>query len=154
MKRFDAWRERYGFALLLPVHLRKPPVGAKFSIHEFFGSSAYQRGAEVVVGVQRVRDGYSRLHFLKDREGDLPVPEAWGLLFDREHGFRRDPDDEKPKQTAAEVIAELLEAQPEMTLEQLAEASGYTDRTVRGTLKRLGAHERKTGPHAPKLWSL
>ena len=43
MKRFDAWRERYGFALLLPVHLRKPPQGAKFSIHEFFGSSAYQR---------------------------------------------------------------------------------------------------------------
>jgi RecA-family ATPase len=45
MKRFDAWRERYGFALLLPVHLRKPPQNAKFSIHEFFGSSAYQRGA-------------------------------------------------------------------------------------------------------------
>ena len=154
MKRFDAWRERYGFALLLPVHLRKPPLGAKFSIHEFFGSSAYQRGAEVVVGLQRVRDGYSRLHFFKDRDGDLPIGAAWGLLFDREQGFRRDPEDEKPKRTASEVIAELLEAQPEVTLEQLVEASGYTDRTVREALKKLGARERKTAPHAPKLWSL
>lgn len=154
MKRFDSWRERYGFALLLPVHLRKPPLGAKFSIHEFFGSSAYQRGAEVVVGLQRVRDGYSRLHFFKDRDGDLPIGAAWGLLFDREQGFRRDPEDEKPKRTAGELIAELLEAQPEMTLEQLVEASGYTDRTVREALKKLGARERKTAPHAPKLWSL
>jgi hypothetical protein len=154
MKRFDGWRERYGFALLLPVHLRKPPVGAKFTIHEFFGSSAYQRGAEVVIGLQRVRDGYSRLHFFKDRDGDLPVPAAWGLLFDRESGFRRDPDDETPKQTAPEVIAELLRAQPEMTERQLVEASGYTDRTVRDTLKKLQASERRPGAQGEKLWSL
>ena len=55
MRRFDAWREQYRFALQLPVHCRKPPPGAKFSIHEFFGSSAYLRGAEVVIGLQRPR---------------------------------------------------------------------------------------------------
>ena len=53
------------------------------------------RGAEVVLGLQRVRDGYAKLHFLKDRDGDLPIGAAWGLLFDREQGFRRDPNDGK-----------------------------------------------------------
>jgi hypothetical protein len=45
----------------------------------------------------RVRLGYSRLQFLKDRDGDLPAGEAWGILFDREHGFRREPEDTKPR---------------------------------------------------------
>jgi len=154
MRRFDAWRERYGFALLLPVHCRKPPMGAKFSIHEFFGSSAYLRGAEVVIGLQRVRDGYSRLHYFKDRDGDLPIGEAWGLLFDRDRGFRRDPDDERPKQKADEVIAELLEAQPDMSIEQLMTATGYAERTVRKTLKDLGAAAKRGGAQGEKLWSL
>jgi hypothetical protein len=93
MRRFDAWRDKHGFALLLPVHCRKPSPGSKFSIHDLFGSSAYVRGAEVVLGLQRLRDGYSKLHFLKDRDGDLPIGAAWGLMFDRERGFRRDPKD-------------------------------------------------------------
>lgn len=99
MRRFDAWREQHRFALVVPVHCRKPPVGAKFSLHEFFGSSAYLRGAEVVVGLQRLRDGYSRLDFFKDRDGDLPIGAKWGLLFDRQDGFRRDPEDDAPSRT-------------------------------------------------------
>src|ERR1035437_5337176 len=81
MRVFDGWRERFRFAFILPVHLRKPPVGAKFTMHEFFGSSAYLRGAEGVIGLQRVRDGYSRLHFFKDRDGDLPVGPSRGGGF-------------------------------------------------------------------------
>jgi len=154
MRRFDAWRERYRFALALPVHCRKPPMGARFSMHEFFGQSAYLRGAEVVVGLQRVRDGYSRLHFFKDRDGDLPIGAAWGLLFDRQRGFRRDPDDEKPKQTAAGLIRELLEAQPEMSVEALAAASGYAHRTVRKALGDLGAHGGRAGAQGEKQWAL
>jgi len=45
----------------------------KFSVHDLFGSSAYVRGAEVVLGLRRVSDGYAKLHFLKDRDGDLPI---------------------------------------------------------------------------------
>jgi hypothetical protein len=78
---------------LLPVHCRKPVPGMKFSVHDLFGSSAYVRGAEVVLGLRRVSDGYAKLHFLKDRDGDLPISTAWGLLFDQEEGFRRDPSD-------------------------------------------------------------
>ena len=154
MRRFDRWREEHRFAFVLPVHCRKPPVGAKFTMHEFFGSSAYLRGAEVVVGLERVRDGYSRLHFFKDRDGDLPVGTKWGLLFDREAGFRRDPDDGAPKQTAGDKIRDLLAAQPGMTEAQIIEAYGYAERTVRKALKQLGATSIRPGKTAPMLWEL
>ena len=154
MRRFDTWRERYRFAFSLPVHCRKPPIGAKFSMHEFFGSSAYLRGAEVVLGLQRVRDGYSRLHFFKDRDGDLPVGSAWGLLFDRESGYRRDPEDEKPKQTAAEQVRELLSARPEMTVKQLAAATGFVEKTITRALKDINAIDARPGSTTEKLWSI
>jgi hypothetical protein len=154
MRRFDAWREQYRFALTMPVHCRKPPVGAKFSMHEFFGSSAYLRGAEVVLGLQRLSDGYGRLHFFKDRDGDLPVGDSWGLFFSREEGFRRDPDDGKPKLSATERIAELLREQPEITKQQIQELTGYAERTVRDALGDLGATKRRPGPTAQELWTL
>lgn len=154
MRRFDGWREKYGFALILLVHCRKPPVGAKFTKHEFFGSSAYLRGAEIILGLQLVRDGYSRLHFFKDRDGGLPINTAWGLLFDRESGYRRDPDDEKPKQTARQAVEELLAQQPEMTTAQLAAASGYAERTVTKALHDAGAIGERPGKNAQTLWHL
>lgn len=154
MRRFDAWRERYRFALILPVHCRKTPVGAKFSLQEFFGSSAYLRGAEVALGLQRLRAGYSRLHFFKDRDGDLPIGDQWGLLFDRENGYRRDPEDDKPKQTAADTVRELLQAQPDMTIGQLEAATGYAERTIRKALKEIGANDRRPGQRAEPVWNL
>jgi hypothetical protein len=154
MRRFDGWRERHGFALILLVHTRKPPPGVKFSMHELFGSSAYLRGAEIILGLQFVRDGYSRLHYFKDRDGGLPVGKAWGLLFDHDSGYRRDPDDENPKQTAAEQVRELLEGQPDMTETQLVTATGFTERTIRRALKEIGATADRPGQTAPKLWNL
>jgi hypothetical protein len=95
MRLLDAWRDLFGFALVLPVHYRKPANGQNGppTIHDVFGSSGLVRGAEVIVGLQRLDDGYSRLWFFKDRDGELPVGKSWGLLFDREEGFRRDPND-------------------------------------------------------------
>jgi hypothetical protein len=154
MRRFDAWREQYEFALILPVHCRKPLPSSKFSIHDLFGSTAYLRGAEVVVGLQFVRSGYSRLHFFKDRDGDLPQGDRWGLLFDRESGFRRDPEDGKPRETAPDKLRRLLAAQPGMTERQLIEASGYAERTVRDALKALGAHWVRSGSNGEKSWTL
>jgi hypothetical protein len=130
MRRFDRWRELHGFGLLTEVHLRKPPPqGSRFTIHDFFGSSAYQRGAEVVLGLQRVRAGYGRLHFFKDRDGDLPIGERWGLLFDREEGFRRDPKDTGP--SIRERVRELREADPSLTQPQVAAELDVSERTVR-----------------------
>jgi AAA domain len=132
MRVFDAWRTRFHFALLLGCHTRKMPsgiAGATLTISDIFGSGAYTRGAEVVLGIQRLRNGYSRLYFFKDRDGELPVGGRWGLLFDREHGFSRDPDDDKP--STAEQLHALRLADPSITQAQAAEAIGVTDRTIR-----------------------
>jgi hypothetical protein len=148
MRVLDRWRDEYGFALFLLTHLRKTPVGGKFGLHEFFGSSAYTRGAEIALGLQFVCPGKSRLHFLKDRDGDLPTGDKWGLLFDREEGFRRDPQDGEP--TCREKVKQLLEEQPGLTLEELAGATDKTERTVRSALKELDAE----GSGKPKCWYL
>lgn len=140
MKRLDAWRAELGFLLVLPVHCRKPLPGTKFSIHDLFGSSAYVRGAEVVLGLQRVGDGYGRLHFLKDRDGDLPIHTTWGLLFDREQGFRRDPNSGR-KPTALEQIRELVTDEPTLSTQQLVEITGLAERTVRKAVKDLKSSE-------------
>jgi AAA domain len=154
MRRFDGWREKYGFALILLVHTRKPPAGAKFTMHEFFGSSAYMRGAEIILGLQFVRDGYSRLHFFKDRDGGLPTRTTWGLLFDRDSGYSRDPDDEKPKQTARQVIEELVVQQPDITTAQIIAVSGYKERTVQNALKDIGATGEQVGRNTQTSWTL
>jgi hypothetical protein len=130
MRQLDKWRDELGFALILTTHLRKEPAnGAKLTMHEFFGSGAYGRGAEVVLGIRRVRPGYSHLYFIKDRDGDLPVGERWGMLFDRQNGFRRDPHEGKP--SISERLAEMRHADPSMTHAQAAASLDASERTVR-----------------------
>jgi DnaB-like helicase N terminal domain/AAA domain len=144
MRRLDGWRERYGFALILPVHLRKPPVGAKFSMHEFFGSSAYLRGAEVVIGLQRVSDGYSRLHIFKDRDGDLPVGQAWELLFDKERGFRRRREPEGGEPNIVKDIEEYLADLPCAPQSHIEQRVNVRDQAVVIALKTNEQFERVT----------
>lgn len=137
MRVFDGWREQYRFALLMATHTRKPPaVGGRFSMHEFFGSGAYLRGAEVVLGLEFVRSGVSRLHFFKDRDGDLPVGTKWSLTFTREGGFLRDPGgDIRPN--AEQRVAEILAADPTITNEALARTTGLKPDTVRKARKKV-----------------
>lgn len=156
MRRLDAWRAELGFALILTTHVRKrqPQGGNHLTKDDLFGSGAYLRGAEVVLGLERRRPGYAHLHFFKDRDGDLPVGESWGLLFDREEGFRRDPEDGKAKPTTAEQVRELVEADPGITTEALIEATGKAERTVRSALGALTKSGDLTGIGKPKRWSL
>lgn len=120
MRRFDDWRERYQFSLLLPMHCRKPSARQALSPHDLFGSSAYQWGAEILLGLERPQsadDGaFSLFHMWKDRDGEvaetMPVNSKWGLMFDRAAGFRRAM---KPKRlNSRDVIHDLLrkEARP------------------------------------------
>ena len=151
MRLFDRWREQYGFALVFTMHPRKRPAqGTRFTMDELFGSGAYLRGAEVVLGLERPRAGRARLHFFKDRDGDLPVGEKWGLLFDREQGYERDPEDGKYKPNAAEQVRELLAADPGLTQDELVEATKKAKRTVRGALGEIEA----VGTGHPKRWRL
>jgi AAA domain len=154
MRLFDSWRERFGFALVLPMHCRKPQAGQKFSIHDILGSSGYTRGAEVVVGLQRVSRGYAFLYWWKDREGDLGcLNERWGLLFDQERGFRRDPKDLDRTPTRERVRAALFD-RPGMLIDELREAVGAKQATIRTALEDIGALHDGARLVVDRRWSL
>jgi hypothetical protein len=96
MRLLDSLRAAFGFALILPAHPRKDVAGArdgarKLTIHDVAGSGAVTRGAEIVIGVERMGHGYARLRYLKDRDGELPVNDSIGMLFDKDAGFHLDP---------------------------------------------------------------
>lgn len=110
MRSLDRLRAEYEFSLLLPAHPRKEPAGKegsrRLTLGDVAGSGAVVRGAEVVLGIERLAHGYARLRILKDREGDLPVGEAWPLIFERGEGFRRDPKEQKEREEIEnEVVA-------------------------------------------------
>jgi hypothetical protein len=155
MRRLDEWRDRFEFGLILLVHRRKvQPQAHGFKMDDLFGSSAYLRGAEVVLGLRRPTPGYAHLHIFKDRDGDLPAGEKWGLLFDRDQGFRRDPDDGKEKEVAIDKVRAALEGAPDgLTFSQLTNITGYSEKTVRGAVQNLDA-EATTGPNGAKTWRL
>jgi hypothetical protein len=153
MRRLDALRDRYGMALILPAHPRKLSGEAatrarKLTIHDVAGSGAIVRGAETVLGLERVGHGYARLRFLKDRDGDLPVGTAWSLIFDRAAGFRRDPSDLEPERDlAAELLA--LEDREWHTLKEWSGVLKARESATREALERLvgtAAFEYAEGP--------
>lgn len=149
MRRLDAWREKHDFALLLATHCRKPYQRSSLTLHDLFGSSAYTRGAEVVLGIQKVGPGRSRLHFFKDRPGDLPQGEFWMLSFDREAGFQRDPDDSPQGARAIDLVRALITERPGLTKAEIQEATGKKERTVSKALKDLAAIPDESHP---KRW--
>jgi AAA domain len=108
MRILDALRARHGFALILPAHPRKDLPGRegarKLTLADVAGSGAVTRGAEVVIGIERLAHGYGRLRILKDREGDLEVGEAWPLIFTRGEGLKLDPKE----QTADEDLEQRI----------------------------------------------
>jgi hypothetical protein len=91
MRTLDALRAAYGFALILPAHPRKrdrTQVGArKLTTDDVAGSGAATRGAEIVLGIERLGQGAARLRWLKDRDGDSEVGSALPLLYTKEAGF-------------------------------------------------------------------
>jgi hypothetical protein len=151
MRQLDAWRDHYGFALILPAHNRKAlDPNAKLTIDDVFGSSALVRGAEIVLGIRLVKQGYSRLHFFKDRDGDLPVGgEPWGLLFDQEHGYRRDPADEAAPRDFKQELLDLNLTPEWRTLKEyraLLEAGEAATKTALETLVVEREYEYAIGP--------
>lgn len=122
MRILDALRAKHGFALILPAHPRKEPPGnsgfRKLTIADVAGSSAITRGAEIVIGIERVTTGYARLRFLKDRDGDLPIGEAMNLLYNRETGYMRDPRDLEPER---DYRTEILTAGDDMEWRTIGE---------------------------------
>lgn len=109
MRQLDSFRTDYGFALLLPAHPRKELAGKegsrKLTLHDVAGSGAVTRGAEIVLGIERLAHGYARLRYLKDREGELPIGEHLALLYDKDNGYRIDPrEDETDEDIEAKIL--------------------------------------------------
>lgn len=158
MRVLDAWREQLGFALLLVAHCRKRSSDRRFrlALDDIFGSSAYVRGAEVVLGIQRTGDGRSRLLYLKDRDGDLPINQSWKLLFTAGVGFEREPDDGDRRARTADTIRAQLEEHPwELTKPKLQEITGIGKRTLEQALSDLGAEHRPGGgAHSLHVYAL
>ena len=167
MRVLDRWREDFGFCLLLPAHLRKADKTGRtqLGMDDISGSGAIVRGAEVVLGVQLLAGmpesgegfGKSRLHFWKDRDGDLPVSQKWQLSFRPDRGFSVD---EAVVETTADKIRKLLaNSFPEpMSLAHLASATGKSERTCKRSIEELKAEDlavgEVVGAHGVKFYRL
>jgi AAA domain len=168
MRVLDALRARHGFALILPAHPRKDATSngvRKLTLHDVAGSGAIVRGAELVLAIERLSHGYARLRILKDRDGDLPVGEAWPLIFTRAEGFKLDPKEERSAEeleqrilsdeggwrTVKEWAGELSirEKRTKDLLEQLVE-SGHVESAVGPPGRSSRAHCYRT---APEPWA-
>lgn len=140
MRQLDAFRTVHGFALLMPAHPRKEIAGKegtrKLTLHDIAGSGAVTRGAEIVLGLERLAHGYARLRYLKDREGDLPIGEAISLLYDKIQGFRIDPREEE---TDESIEQRLLAVETGwMTATEWQKKTGIRRARVIATLAKLG----------------
>ena len=107
MRLFDRWRAEYGFAFIMPVHTRKSDKknpGGTPALDDIFGSGAFSRGAEVILGLKAVQSGYSELYVWKHRPGGLERGDTYGMKFVRDVGFDGHAKD-KAKNTDDEVAA-------------------------------------------------
>lgn len=141
MRMLDRLRADYGFSLLLPAHPRKQAPGSAtirhLTIHDIAGSGAIVRGAEVVIGIERIAVGVARLRFLKDREGDLPIGEAWSLIYSKSEGFRRDPKDLEPPKDYPAIVLEVLSTDRWMTAKEVKVAAKIGETAAEKALKTL-----------------
>jgi hypothetical protein len=155
MRYLDALRTEHNFALILPAHPRKDPLSKtarKLTLHDVAGSGAVVRGAEIVLALERLSPGYARLRFLKDRDGDLPVGEAWGLLFDRDEGFRRDPADGAPARDLEGEIASYVGEHPRSSTNDIAQGVAAGRARVSEILKSSDLFTFEAGPNRSRLW--
>lgn len=150
MRFLDALRASHGFALILPAHPRKDTTSngtRKLTLHDVSGSGAAVRGAELAFALERLSHGYARLRILKDRDGDLPVGEAWPLIFTRGEGFKLDPKEEK---TAEELEQRVLTDTGEWrTVKEWAADLGIREKRAKTLLEQLvetGRVETAIGP--------
>lgn len=139
MRNLDRLRTDYSFALLMPAHVRKEQqTGAprKLTLADLSGSGALSRGAEVVLGIERLAHGHARLRYLKDRDGDLPVGDALDLTYNAEDGFIVVSTPE-----AQSIEAQILAVSDSgwLTSKEWAREIGLRDAEVKRVLVRLAA---------------
>ena len=139
MRELDRLRSEYMFALLLPAHVRKDIQGGgvrKLTLADIAGSGAISRGAEIVLGLERLSHGQARLRYLKDREGDLPVGDAVDLEYSHEDGFTIK---EGASSESIEGLIMAVEASGWMTVKEWTAEIGFREKETRRVLERLAS---------------
>ncbi len=137
MRELDRLRTEYMFALLLPAHVRKDIQGGgvrKLTLADIAGSGAISRGAEIVLGLERLSHGQARLRYLKDREGDLPVGDAVDLEYSHEEGFTIK---EGASSESIEGSIMAVEASGWMTVKEWTAEIGFREQETKRVLERL-----------------
>jgi hypothetical protein len=144
MKILDEWRRKYDFALLMPAHTRKTGADRyRFTMNDFFGSTALLRNAEVVLGLEKKHYGQARLHCFADRDGDLLEmfrDDVWELHFDRDEGFERGSKPDARKARTRDSLRKLertIKEHPRSDVYELAELTGFARETVDKLVKQL-----------------
>ena len=148
MRLFDRWRDEYGFAFIMPVHTRKGDKknpGGQPTLDDIFGSGAFSRGAEVILGLRMGDPGYSRMYVWKHRPGGLQKNTFVDMAFDRDVGFTRILREEVS--TTLGVVEAFLQRQhgqglPGVTYQTVAEATGYAIGNLRKVVSQSGGRIR------------
>ncbi|NCZ52815.1 MAG: hypothetical protein EBY81_02800 [Verrucomicrobia bacterium] len=139
MKLFDRWRTEYDFAFVMPVHTRKSDKknpGNAPTLDDIFGSGAFSRGAEVILGLRQSDPGFSRMFVWKHRPGMLQKGTHIDMSFDRDTGFARVYHE--GMQTNAQLVEEVLAKNPiGLTVRSIGEKLGKSDVNIRKTLSAL-----------------
>jgi hypothetical protein len=152
MKILDDWRRKYDFALLMPAHTRKTGADRyRFTMNDFFGSSALLRNAEVVLGLEKKHYGQARLHLFADRNGDLGElfhDDVWDLRFSRyggfERGFRPDARKERSRGSLQKLEMALIE-HPRSDVYELMDLTKMSRSTVDKLLHELNPIKERVG---------
>lgn len=140
MRLFDRWRAEYGFAFVMPVHTRKGDKknpGGHPTLDDIFGSGAFSRGAEVILGLRQGEPGYSRMYVWKHRPGELNKNTHVDMTFDRDTGFSR--MFRESVETVQQMVESLLARHPEgLSTTTIAETLGKSKDSIRKVISQSG----------------
>jgi len=140
MRLFDRWRAEYGFAFIMPVHTRKGDKknpGGQPTLDDIFGSGAFSRGAEVILGLRMGEPGYSRMYVWKHRPGGLDKNTHFDMTFDRDNGFSL--IHREAIQTVQQLIESVLARKPEgVTAQTLSDETGKSKEQIRKIVSQSG----------------
>lgn len=159
MRLFDRWRAEYGFAFVMPVHTRKgdkKAPGGQPTLDDIFGSGAFSRGAEVILGLRQGEPGWSRMYVWKHRPGELNKNTHIDMAFDRETGFSR--VFREGTETVQQMVESILARNPHgMTTDELAERLSKSKEVIRKVISQSGMRivgEKVPGSRNRKVYKL
>lgn len=147
VQQIQRMRTEYGFALILPMHPRKPGINPTgLTMHDLYGSAVWSWWAEQIVMLRRPASNplQSILSFEKDRIGDGPPPGTrWTLEFERGDGYRRSDGESGSDKNPVGVhkvyqwLQEPGRAHKWWTRQDVAKGVGLAETTVKKHLEAI-----------------